>query len=162
MKRNKIIRGTLPPLFDRIVTDRTGEGIETHLLNAQQLKDSIIQEVSTILNTRCTVRKVIYKDHMVTIPLFGMPDFFGLGDFSYFDASNSQDWSLAASYLESAIRAAEPRLKNIVVAIDNYDSVNQTLFVTVSADLKDNKLLKEIHFPLSLTQLKPSTRQAAA
>lgn len=162
MKRTKIVRGTLPPLFDRIAVDRSETGMGSQLLNAQQLKESIIQEVSIILNTRCTVRKVIYRDHMETIPLFGMPDFFGLGDFSYFDASNAQDWSLAASYLETAICAAEPRLKNIMVAIDHYDPVNQSLSVTVSASLKDDKLLKEIHFPLTLHQLASTHRKVAA
>ena len=67
MKRNKIVKGTLPPLFDRIITDRTGQGLESKLLSAQELKESIIREISTVLNTRCTVRKAIYKDHIDNI-----------------------------------------------------------------------------------------------
>ncbi len=150
MKQNKIIRGTLAPLFDRIVDDKMSVGFECQLLNDQQLKESIIREVSLILNTRCTVRKVIYENHMETIPLFGLPDFFGLGDFSYFEADNAQEWPIAARFIETAIKAAEPRLQNIFVEVENYDSVNQTLSVIISASLKETKILKEIHFPLTL------------
>lgn len=162
MKQNRIVKGTLPPLFDRIITDRTGQGLESKLLSAQELKESIIREVSTVLNTRCTVRKAIYKDHIDNIPLFGMPDFFGLDDFSYFDASNSDDWPEASRYIATAILAAEPRLKNVKVTVDIYDPVNQALTVTVSGSLKDDKLFKDIHFPLTLLSLSPARNKTAA
>lgn len=162
MKQNKILRGTLPPLFDRIVADPVREGIESQYLNDQQVKESIIREVSVILNTRCTVRKVIYEGHIESIPLFGMPDFFGLGDFNNFDASNPQEWTVAARYIETAIQAAEPRLENIRAKVDTYDAVNQALSVTISASLKSNKLMKEIHFPLQLHQLSSTQRKSAA
>lgn len=152
----KINRGTPAPLFDRIVDDKTGLNNPSHLLDEDELRSSIIQELSLVLNTRCTVRKVIYEDHMETIPLFGLPDFFGLADFSQFDGNNSQDWPMAARLIETAIQAAEPRLKNISVSVDGYDNVNQLLSVTVYASVKGNSLLKDIHFPLLLSH-KPST-----
>ncbi|HUX78911.1 MAG TPA: type VI secretion system baseplate subunit TssE [Alphaproteobacteria bacterium] len=150
MKQNKINKGTLAPLFERIIEDKSDVGFVSQLLNAEELKQSIILEVSTILNTRCTVRKVIYEDHLETIPLFGLPDFFGLSDFSYFEGDNPQDWPTVARFIETAISAAEPRLQNIFVNVESYDSVAQTLFVTVSAFIKESKLMKEIHFPLAL------------
>lgn len=162
MKRTKIQKGTLPPLFDRIVVDRTGQGLESKLLSAQELKESIIREVSTVLNTRCTVRKAIYRDHIETIPFFGMPDFFGLDDFSYFDASNTDEWPDAVRYITTAILAAEPRLKNVSVKVDSYDPANQALYVNVSAALKEEKLLKEIHFPLTLQSLRSGRSKAVA
>ena len=162
MKQNKITRGMLPPLFDRIVDDKMSMGVESQLLNAQELKESIIREVSLVLNTRCTVRKVIYENHIETIPLFGLPDFFGLGDFSYLEGDNSQEWPAAARFVETAIKAAEPRLQNIFVEVEGYDSINQTLSVMVSASLKENKMLKEIHFPLTLQHRTKSPEKAAA
>jgi type VI secretion system lysozyme-like protein len=161
MKQNKINKGTLAPLFDRIVDDKSGVGIPYQLLNAQELKESIIREVSIILNTRCTVRKVIYEDHLENIPLFGLPDFFGLGDFSFLEGDNPQEWPAIALFIETAIKAAEPRLKDIFVKVENYDSVNQTLFVMVQASLKESKLVKEIHFPLTLHNWAPSVQKAA-
>ncbi len=160
MKQIKIKRGTPAPLFDRIVEDRLGAAPQ--LLNAQELKDSIIHEVSIVLNTRCTVRKVIYEDHLEMIPLFGLPDFFGLSDFSYFDSANPEDWPTMARFIETAIQAAEPRLHHINVTVDHYDSVNQALSVMVSASGKETPLLKDIHFPLTLYQWRSSSRKAAA
>jgi type VI secretion system lysozyme-like protein len=162
MKRNKIARGTPPPLFDRIVNDKTSEGGPPQLLNAKELEESIIHELSTVLNTRCTVRKVIYEDHIETIPLFGFPDFFGLGDFSYFEGNQSQEWPKVALFIETAIQAAEPRLKNVSVQVDNYDAVNNTLSVNVAASLKEQTLLKELHFPLTLQNWMTSAGKAAA
>ncbi len=159
MKRNKVTRGLLPPLFDRIVDDKSDTGIGRKLLDTDGLKESIIHELSVILNTRCTVRKVIYEDHIETIPLFGLPDFFGLGDFSYFDGSNSQDWPKAARFIETAIQAAEPRLQNIYVKIESFDSFRQALSLMVSAIVKESNLLKEIHFPLTLHQRKASSQK---
>jgi type VI secretion system lysozyme-like protein len=162
MKQNKINKGALPPLFDRIIDDKTGGGGESQLFNADQLKESIVNELSLILNTRCTVRKVIYEDHLETIPLFGLPDFFGLGDFSYFDGSNSQDWPNIALFVQTAIQAAEPRLEMIHVTVESYDSLNQALSIEVFAHLKNATLIKEIHFPLTLQHWgKPSQKVAA-
>jgi len=161
MKQNKINRGTLAPLFDRIVDDKGSVGIAYQLLNTEELKESIIREVSIILNTRCTVRKVIYEDHLETIPLFGLPDFFGLGDFSYLEGDNPQEWPTAARFIETAIRAAEPRLQNIFVKVEAYDNVDQALSVTVIASIKESKLVKEIHFPLILQNWAPSKQKAA-
>lgn len=162
LKPTKITKGALPPLFDRIVIDRSGQGSGHRLLDAKELEESIVREVATILNTRCTVRKAIYRDHIDTIPFFGMPDFFGLDDFSYFDASNSDDWPEIVEYVKTAILAAEPRLENVSVKIESYDSLNQDLYVFVSGILKDQKLLKEINFPLTLQSIKPAKGKAAA
>ncbi|MBI2707937.1 MAG: type VI secretion system baseplate subunit TssE [Proteobacteria bacterium] len=162
MKQTKINRGTLPPLFDRIVDDTMGLGVGSQLLNADELKASIVNELSLVLNTRCTVRKVIYEDHLESIPLFGLPDFFGMGDFSYFDGSNSQDWPKAARFIETAIQAAEPRLENVRVSVDGYDPVNQVLSTTVWASVKKSPLLKDIHFPLAISHQPPPSLQKSA
>lgn len=161
MKQTKIRRGALPPLFDRIVEDKNGV-MGNQLLSAQELQDSIIREVSLVLNTRCTVRKVIYEDHIETIPLFGLPDFFGLGDLSYFDGANAQEWPRGARLIETAIQAAEPRLGNIAVTIEKYDALTEALSLMVSASVKETQLLKEIHFPLILQHAGPPAQKAAA
>lgn len=155
MLQRKINRGVLAPLFHRIV-DEKESAIGVQFLNPQQLQDSIVEELSLILNTRCTVRKVTYKDHMQTLSLFGFPDFFGLGDFSNFDAANAGEWPTIALYLRTAIQAAEPRLREVYVKVDTFNTVDQKLCVTVKAFLEEGKLLKEIHFPLEIQH--PKTR----
>ncbi len=148
-------RGTLSPLFDRIVDDRAETGRGRQLLTADELKASIIHEVSVVLNTRCTVRKIIYEDHIETIPLFGLPDFFGLEDWSNLGAGDTQEWAKAARFLETAIQAAEPRLTNIRVTIEAYDPLTQTLSTRVYGSVKEHHEIKEFHFPLALSH-KPS------
>ena len=161
MQQRKINRGTLPPLFDRIVDDKWDEKQGGQLLNTQELKNSIIHELSIILNTRCTVRKAIYEDHIETIPFFGSPDFFGLNDSNTFEGANSQEWPKIARFVETAIRAAEPRLTNIHVQVDSYDGINQALYITVLASMKERHLFKEIQFPLTLFNISASLQKAA-
>lgn len=162
MKQVKINRGTLPPLFDRIVDDKNSGRLTKKLLNEKEVRDSIIEELSIILNTRCTVRRVIYDDHIATIPLFGLPDFFGLGDFSNFDGTNPQDWPRATRLIETAIQAAEPRVTNVRVHIEKYLAVDQSLSLTISAKVKGSHLLKEIHFPLALSLKATSSPKSRA
>jgi len=150
LKKKKINKGTLPPLFDRIVVDKSDPETAGALLDARQLKESIVSELALVLNTRCTVRKVIYLDHIESIPLFGLPDFFGLGDLSSFDGTNLEAWPQIARFIETAIGSAEPRLKDIRVAIDRFDPLDQALAISVVASLKESPLMKDIHFPLTL------------
>ena len=149
--QHKINRGALPPLFERIIDPKLGMVVPLPLLDATALRESIIRELSLILNTRCTVRNVLYEAHFETISLFGMPDFFGLGDLSEFDGSNSDTWLSIARHLEISIQAAEPRLDNIRVAVEAYDRTNQVLDIVVHASVKNSPLLQEIHFPLALS-----------
>lgn len=160
MLQRKINRGVLAPLFDRIVDEKDG-AIGNQFLNGIELQESIVEELSLILNTRCTVRKAIYRDHIQTIPLFGFPDFFGLGDFSNFDAANSQEWPTAARFIQTAIEAAEPRLRDVHVKIENFSQVDQKLSISVSAFIEESKLMKEIHFPLELHH-SPQANKAVA
>ena len=156
------MRGNLPPLFDRIMDDKNDVGFGSQLLDTKGLQESIIQELAIVLNTRCTVRKVIYEDHIDTIPFFGLPDFFGLGDFSYFDGANTQHWPQIARVLETAIQAAEPRLQDIYVQVERFDTLNQNVSVSVSAMMKEGALVKETHFPLNLRYWGDPSQQNAA
>jgi type VI secretion system lysozyme-like protein len=149
MLQRKINRGVLAPLFHRIMDEKEG-AVGVQFLNPEQLQESIVEDLSLILNTRCTVRKVVYKDHIQTLSLFGFPDFFGLGDFSHFDAADAGEWPTIALYLQTAIQAAEPRLREVYVKIDTFNAVDQKLCVSVTALLEEGKLLKEIHFPLEI------------
>lgn len=162
MKQRKIMRGNLPPLFDRIVDDKNDVGFGSQLLDTKGLQESIIRELSIVLSTRCTVRKVIYDDHIDTIPFFGLPDFFGLGDFSYFDGSNTQHWPQIARVIETAIQAAEPRLQDIYVQVERFDTLNQNVSVSVSAMMKKGTLVKETHFPLNFRYWGEASQQNAA
>ena len=151
MKHKHVSRGILPSLFDRIINDPMGIQIPKQFLTPKDLQVSIIADLSLILNTRCTVRKVIYEGHRETIPLFGFPDFFGLEDYSDVKGDDSKEWPKMAQFIETTIQEADPRLDNIRVSIEQYDSFTQNLSIRVHASVKDIPELKDIHFPLILT-----------
>jgi len=155
MKRTTLKRGASPPLFDRIVDPKLGMPTPPALLDAAQMRESIIRELTAVLNTRCTVRNVLYQKHFESIAFFGMPDFFGLQDLSApeFDGSNSNQWPRAARAIQMAIQAAEPRLENVRVSVESYDPSRQQLSIIVRASLKHMSQTEEIHFPLALAHV---------
>lgn len=157
MRQHTLKRGTPPPLFDRIIDPKLGMPAPPILLDFTALKESILQELSLILNTRCTVRQVLYADHLNIIALFGMPEFFGLPDFSVSDfASNAQEWPKIARSIKVAIEAAEPRLSKVRVTVEGYDPLQQRLSIIVRGSVKHTTPVQDIHFPLSLSHI-PST-----
>lgn len=149
-------RGDLAPLFDRIIDDPMGISTPKQFLTPADLRLSIVNNIALVLNTRCTVRKVYYEQSMETVALFGFPDFFGLGDFSYFNASDTGAWPEIARFIEMAIQAAEPRVEDIHVTVESYDSTTQTLVTAVDARVKKGEEIKNIHFPLTLAHQESS------
>lgn len=149
-------KGDLAPLFDRIIDDPMGIATPKLFLTPADLKLSIVNNIALVLNTRCTVKKVYYEDSMEALALFGFPDFFGLGDFSYFNASDTAEWPEIARFIELAIQVAEPRVEEIHVVVEAYDSSTQTLVTAVSATVKHSEEVKNIHFPLTLAHQETS------
>lgn len=147
----KRMQGALKPLFDRIVNDEESlsEGI---YLDEKALRLSVIKEVDILLNTRCTTRRAIYDDHINNIPLFGLPDFFGLNDLSDFDPNNSQQWSKIAKYIKTAITAFEPRLKDVNVKIKGYDQSKKILKTIIDGVIESGNIIEKITFHMKLSE----------
>ncbi len=156
-------RGAPAPLFDRIKVNSQGTGTTPTLLNKNEMVTSVIQEISLMLNSRCTVRRRLYESHIDDVLVYGMPDMLGLPDFSYFDAANEQDWALASKLLEITISSIEPRMQSVKVKISNFDTKAQELVVEISGTVKSGSLTQDIRFPLTLSQsdYQGSTSKAA-
>jgi predicted component of type VI protein secretion system len=81
---------------------------------------------------------------------------------SDFDGANTQEWATAALFIETAIQAAEPRLKDIRVKVENYNAIEQILSLTVSAFINHLDVYQEIHFPLELQHRPQVERKKSA
>lgn len=145
------LRGAPAPLFDRIKVPSQGKGEKCSLLNKNEVVASVIKEISLMLNARCTVRRRLYENHIDDVLVYGMPDMLGMPDFSYFDAANEQDWSLASKLLEITISSIEPRIQSVRVKIQNFDVKTQQLTVEVSGVVISGPVTQDIRFPLTLS-----------
>lgn len=146
----KKISGAPIPLFDRLV-DEDPETITEQpvkrFYNRFELIQSIEREVERILNTRATVKRAGYDDFSEDALNFGLPEMFGLSDFSQYDAANQQHWPRIADLCEQAIMRYEPRIKNVTATVTAFDKKTQSLSMTIHAEFAIREFQGELTFP---------------
>lgn len=141
--------GVNPPLFDRIKAQDNGQGYH-QLLDDEALRVSIQKELGIMLESRVSIRRIRYKDHIESIPVYNAPDFMGFVDFSYFDAQNRSQWKDIRNYLKTAIEAIEPRLTFVQVNVLQYSPEHQELYVEVKGQTNIQNTSQNITFPIAL------------
>lgn len=139
----------LPPLFDRLTHEDVG------LLDEEGLKASIQKEIALMLNTRSFAYKRqqgFLKPAEETLETYeysySFPELLGLSDFSFFDASNAQEWHVIELHMEASLAAFEPRLKNPSVKIAQFDPKKQQISLVISGEVVFGKRVESISFPL--------------
>ncbi|MCE3230742.1 MAG: hypothetical protein K0R52_670 [Alphaproteobacteria bacterium] len=138
------------PLFDRLIDDdpeTVTEQPPKRYYNRFELIQSIEREVARILNTRATVKRAEYDDFSEDDLNFGLPEMFGLGDFSQYDATNEGHWPRIAELCEQAIIRYEPRIKNVTATVMAFDKKTQSLSMTIHADFAVKEFQGELTFP---------------
>jgi type VI secretion system lysozyme-like protein len=144
--------GASIPLFDRLMDDDPEEDRKypiKRFYNRFELIQSIEREVGRILNTRTTAKRVEY-DELFEDPMnFGLPEMYGLADFSQYDAANEEDWNWIAEICEQAILRYEPRIKNVVVSVVEFNQRTQSLSLTIHADFAIKEFKGEVTFPVA-------------
>jgi type VI secretion system protein ImpF len=147
-------KGAPIPLFERLINEEIDEPTETpskRFYNRFELIQSIEREVSRILNTRSTAKRERFKYLNEEQENFGLPQMFGLADFSHYDGTNTGHWPKIARLCEEAIEKYEPRLKNVQVTILGFERQHQALEATIEADLVMGAFQGEITFPMNIT-----------
>lgn len=142
--------GAPVPLFDRLVDDEPETVTERppkRYYNRFELIQSIEREVERILNTRATVKRAEYDDFSEDGLNFGLPEMFGLGDFSQYDGANEGDWGRIETLCEQAIMRYEPRVKNVAVTVTAFDQKTQSLSLIIHADFAVKEFQGELTFP---------------
>jgi type VI secretion system lysozyme-like protein len=143
--------GAPMPLFDRLL-DNDPDTIEEYPVkryyNRFELIQSIEQEVSRILNTRATAKRT-EQDSLSLEPLSkGLPECFGLMDFSQYDGANPGDWDRISKICVQAINRYEPRLKSVAVTVTAFDRKTQSLQAVIQAVLAMKEIQGEVTFPV--------------
>ncbi|MBP9752311.1 MAG: type VI secretion system baseplate subunit TssE [Proteobacteria bacterium] len=150
LKEPKSFLGAKPLLFDRLIDDQLNDFDESStsmFLSFDKIKESIQVELLRLLNTRA---KTLKEDSSSEESTYGGPSFYGLPDFSAYDATNSQDWPKIASFIKNSIDRFEPRLKNITVSVIDFDSVKQKLNVSILGALNIKKIEGEVTFDVAI------------
>jgi type VI secretion system protein ImpF len=146
----KTIAGAPVPLFDRLIDDdpETVTEVPTKkYYNRFELIQSIEREVERILNTRATVKRAEYQEFSKNPLNYGLPEMFGLGDFSQYDATNEDDWPRIGALCEQAIMRYEPRIKNVTAEVTAFDQKTQSLGMTIHAEFNLKEFQGELTFP---------------
>lgn len=141
-------RGSKSPLFDRLIDDAP-EAQREHpkkvLLNRAQVLESIVNEVSRLLNTRLSATAKIYSLYRDQDYGLGLPWMYGIPDFTSIDPANKTQWSRIASLFEKAICYFEPRLQKVNVSLDHFDGQTQRLYVSIRGQV----VMKEFQQPVA-------------
>mgnify|MGYP001034377331 CR=1 FL=1 len=140
-------------LFEKLIdNDRNAqeEVPSKRFYNRFELMQSIQAELSRILNTRANARKADYDQLASDERNFGLPQLYGLADFSQYDATNNGHHPRIARLCENAIRLFEPRLKNAKVTITEFDTKKARLYAIIDAELNMKDFQEEVTFPLEI------------
>lgn len=148
----KRIPGAPRPLFDRLIDEDSEQQTEHPVkkyYDRFELIQSIEREIERILNTRATVKRTEYDDFSEDPLNFGLPEMFGLADFSQFDGTRQDNWPRIAELCEQAIMRYEPRIKNVIASVTGFDNKTQSLSMTIQADFAIKEFQGELTFPTS-------------
>jgi type VI secretion system protein ImpF len=147
--------GAPAPLFDRLCDFDLQSAVENpnfQTLDFDQLKESILDELILILNTRHSAKRRVEKDQ-AGLSDYILPQFFGLSDFSWFNTNSELGQSQMAQEIEETIAHFEPRLKNIHVAITDIDKRTLALHAVISGDVTLNQQKERMSMPIILEGL---------
>lgn len=155
-KKKNQSKGALAPLFDRLTDlDQGGIGEERpyHKLDFEGLKESVLSEISLILNTRPTAKRQAEKNSKGHLSDYALPTFFGLGDFTWFEAGNDFYLHQVTRRVEEAIRYYEPRLKNPRIKVTKVDKTILGLRVDISGEIVIDDVRERLNFPMAIENL---------
>lgn len=139
------VRGAPVPLFDRLV----GGGPESptapaysRVLPARALRDSVLLDISRLLNTRCGMRGELRELARRTVLDYGVPDFSALSP------ASEADLKFLAASIVSQITAYEPRLRNVSVVLSPHASNPKAVQGVIDASLLIGKVYEPVTFQI--------------
>jgi type VI secretion system protein ImpF len=119
-------KGAPAPLFDRLTDQEPHlerEPAPLRTLDRRGLSDSVRDELSRLLNSRCSTPADVWFARPLTVIDYGIPDF----GTSYTPDKTGQGRVLEA--MQRAIRAFEPRIRNVSLAVEEIDFAMRRVWV---------------------------------
>ena len=145
----RIVRGTVAPLFERLIDLSPAETAEAEVFRVttpDMLQASVRRQLEWLLSTRrpVTVEEALMEDSL-TVTEFGIPDTSLLSP--HLDHSCDQ-FALA---VEMAVKAFEPRLAGVSVTAAPVKGRKDALCLQVSGMLKLSSATEDVSFPFEFT-----------
>lgn len=114
-------------------------------LTYKELLASVRREVEELLNTRCSFHTYELLDRPRSTIDYGIPDLYEL------NPTAREDQKQIARQITAAIKAYEPRLRDIYVDVEGYDQGGGILHLSLSAILRLERVSEPISFPLAVS-----------
>lgn len=131
MKSDQNIR---PSVLNRLLdydTSSHQEPVQNHFYNIRQLEAAVIRDIENLFNTRKQITPVPELFSEVRKSLFT----YGLDDFTSENPKSLPVKHRLRQAVENALKIFEPRLKNVIVRIDNDSTHERNLRFRISAVL---------------------------
>ena len=119
-------------LIDRLVDlspRRVQEARPLRCLSPGDFKESILRDLSWLLNTRTSLPPEEYESRELTVLDYGLPDFGARSP------ANPDDWPVMARWIKKALTAFEPRLTQVRVAVQQGPPRERTMSAVIEAVL---------------------------
>lgn len=149
-------KGSKLPLLERLIDKAPGntdEHPQKNFLNRAQVLESIINEISCLLNSRLSATAKTYSSYTNQEYGLGLPWMYGIPDFTSFDPSNKTLWPKINDLIKNAISYFEPRLQKIKVSIDHFDNQNQRLYLSISGNVVMKAFQQPVSFGIEINNI---------
>jgi len=149
-------KGFAPTIFDKLFDNEprsTTENNSLRRLNIEELKESVAEDLETLLNSRrghSDERLQDYAQAAESILSFGIIDFVGLS------LSNPADCHRICRGIEQTVQRHEKRLSNVRVTLENDRYATNTLRFNIHALLVVYPAREPVNFD---ALLQPTTQQ---
>ena len=145
----------LAPLFHRMVDEEPSVSEEAkplRTLNVSELKKSIREEVSWLLNTRYS--RLPFSIHAFKNDQQMKRDksAYGLIDFSHFDVSQTLGQRKLERHIKIALEYYEPRLQDISISMKSHNHRDQSARVIISGNINAVPDSGRYTFPVDIQQ----------
>jgi type VI secretion system protein ImpF len=138
-------------IFDRLVDLEPSNPGEEHrqkqTFNKKELIDSVLVELSRLLNTRVSVSSDQLKFGERSVIDYGIPEF------TYQKFKNPNDKKQLARVLKETIESFEPRLKRVRVSLDDSESLENRIIYVIEAHLVVESVSEPVLFPIAIDPL---------
>ncbi|MEN8237391.1 MAG: type VI secretion system baseplate subunit TssE [Pseudomonadota bacterium] len=145
----------LAPLFHRMVDEEPSVSEEAkplRTLSVAELKKSIREEVSWLLNTRYS--RLPFSIHALDDNKKSWNDksAYGLIDFSHFDVTQTLGKRKLERHIKRALEFYESRLQDLVISVKSFNHRDQSARVVISGDINAVPEAERYTFPVDVQQ----------
>lgn len=143
MAARRVLHTVRASLIDRLVDETPRSNREARplrTLSRAKLRESVLRDLSWLLNTRTPLPGKEYDRRDLTVIDYGIPDF------GYYSPANVDDQALLERRIRRAIECFEPRLTQVRVEVSPVMKNEKTLTVVIQAHLRVDTVMEPVSF----------------